>query len=149
LNQRLRKQVSAATARLENLGGQGVLVPGGFILTVAHCIEWDGTGGMALGDYCLERVKTRDGRKFRASVYAAEPVSDIAVLGPADSQEFGDDWDAFDAFAEAVKPIDLFNRVLDLNESIPVQVLTPRAGGLPAKPRGMEFPERCQAPDKK
>jgi hypothetical protein len=28
-----------ATVRLDNLGRQGVLVPGGFILTAAHCMQ--------------------------------------------------------------------------------------------------------------
>src|SRR5262249_32084812 len=75
-----RDRVLAATVSLSDLGGQGVLVPGGLILTAAHCIKWSGTGAMVLGDYFVERIKTRDGRSFRASVCAAEPVADIAAL---------------------------------------------------------------------
>lgn len=59
------------------------MVPGHLIVTTAHVIKWD--GGMALGDYFHEDVEIA-GRRLTASVYAAEPVSDIAVLGAPDDQ---------------------------------------------------------------
>lgn len=46
--------VANATVRISGLVGQGVLVPGGFILTATHCIQWNGEGGWALGDYFVE-----------------------------------------------------------------------------------------------
>jgi hypothetical protein len=105
------------------MGGQGVLLPGGYILTAAHCIDWSGTGAMTLGDYFLEPVETADGREFQARVVAAESVTDIAVLGPVDNQELPDDSQAFEEFAETVEGIPLFTRSLEVEESIPVQVL--------------------------
>ena len=57
-----RRRVERATVRLVERGGQGVLVPGGFILTATHCINWCGTGMMALGE-----------------VYPAEPVAPTAL----------------------------------------------------------------------
>jgi hypothetical protein len=35
-------RVVNATVRITKLGGQGVLVAGGFILTATHCITWSG-----------------------------------------------------------------------------------------------------------
>jgi hypothetical protein len=53
-----------ATVRLDNLGGQGVLVPGGFILSAAHCIQWDGEVGMAMGDRFIESITTKSGARL-------------------------------------------------------------------------------------
>ena len=54
-----------ATVRLDNLGGQGVLVPGGFILTAAHCIQWNGEVEMAMVDRFIESITTKSGARFR------------------------------------------------------------------------------------
>lgn len=107
--ERWRTYVEAATVRvrLANGGGQGVLVPGGFILTAAHCIDWHGTGRMALGEYYFEQVETRDGASFRLAPYAVEPVADIAALGELDKQELPDDADAFEEWRESIKPVPL------------------------------------------
>lgn len=100
-----RQRIIDATVKLPRLGSQGVLVPGGFILTAAHCIEWSTSGGMALGDYCLEPILTKSGGRFRVSVDAVEPVADIAVLGAADEQTFSDDADAFESFCETTAAV--------------------------------------------
>ena len=123
-DQRFRDRVEAATVRLTKLRGQGVLVPGGFILTATHCIDWSGDGAMPLGDFFLEPVRTRDGRKFRAQVYAAEPVADIAALGAADSHSLWDDSLDFDEFVEAIQPVALYPEVPPLEKPLPAQVLT-------------------------
>src|SRR5262245_34683166 len=91
-----RGRVEKATVRVKESGGQGVLVPGGFSLTAAHCIKWNGDGAMVLGDYFVEPIETKSGETLRVSPIAVEPISDIAVLGALDSQEFGKDVDAFD-----------------------------------------------------
>src|SRR5262245_38143525 len=44
-------QVQLATVQIQKKGGRGVLVPGGFVLTAAHCVEWSPEGGMVLGDF--------------------------------------------------------------------------------------------------
>jgi hypothetical protein len=99
-----RARVKAATVLLKKLGGRGVLVPGGFILTAAHCIKWKGTGGV-LGDYSLEPILTSDGRKFLASVCAVEPVADIAALQAPDDEVLFDDYEAFEEFVDDVEPV--------------------------------------------
>ena len=45
-----KAKVARATVRFAKQGGQGVIVPGGLIVTAAHVIAWVGTGGMAFGD---------------------------------------------------------------------------------------------------
>jgi hypothetical protein len=99
-----RLTVVAATVRLPRTGGQGVLVPGGYILTAAHCVEWH-TGGMMTLDDSYEPVETRTHGCFRMCVEAVEPVADIAVLGVADGQRLDKDADAFEEFQAATRPL--------------------------------------------
>jgi S1-C subfamily serine protease len=121
----IRSRVEAATIWLPTKEGQGVLVTGGYILTAAHCVEWDGEGRMpAGGDYFVEKVETRCGRKLLAEVRAVEPVSDIAVLDSLDPQEASDEAGAFEAFVEAVAGISLCTRIPKSGKAVPVQVLT-------------------------
>jgi hypothetical protein len=128
LNMRL---VEAATVRLPRRGGQGVLVPGGYVLTAAHCIAWNSEGGMALGDHCLEPVEIPKGAKpFKLNVCAVEPVADIAILGAPDSQVFYDDAEAFDSFVENTRPVHVRGGNFELLEGkihsapLPIHVLT-------------------------
>lgn len=104
-------------------GGHGVLVPGGFVLTAAHCIDWDGRGGMALGDYYLEKIRTSDGKKLTLSLLAVEPVSDIAVLGSPDNQAFPEESMAFGVFLDACPPVHVDTKEYAFDESVPVAVL--------------------------
>ena len=129
----LLARVEAATVRLTRRGGQGVLVPGRFILTATHCIHWEADGGMPLGDHYLEPVETKNGRTFNVAPVAVEVVADIAVLGELDNQEFADDCAAFDQWrdrTEAVRLSDLFTMWNDSidddgnDRSFPVYVLT-------------------------
>jgi len=101
--------VEAATVQFAARGGgRGVLVPGGFILTAAHCIRWSLEGGMALGDDYVEKAKTADGEVLQLSVLAVEPVTDIAVLGSPDAQHIPDAAQKFDEFAARTKPVPVF-----------------------------------------
>jgi S1-C subfamily serine protease len=125
-SRRALDRVRAAAVRLPRLGGQGVLVRGGYLLTAAHCVGWSAEGGMALGDFCLEPVETAGGRTFLASVVAVEPVADVAVLGPADGQcgeTLADAQMAFDAFTEDVDGVPILSRVPELGAPLAVQVL--------------------------
>jgi hypothetical protein len=54
-----RARVEAATVKTTRTGGQGVRVPGNLILTAAHCIDWRGTGRMALGEIYIEPIATK------------------------------------------------------------------------------------------
>jgi S1-C subfamily serine protease len=118
--------------KLPNKEGQGVLVPGGFILTAAHCIEWNTDGGMTLGDDCPEVVVTAKGDQFHASVYAVEPIADIAVLGAADDQTFYKDAEAFESFCEQTAAVPICTKsfkpasLAKEEESVVAYVLTHR-----------------------
>ena len=119
-----RMRVERATVRLVKRGGQGVLVPGGFIITATHCVDWSGTGMMALGKIYLARVETASGVRFRAGVYACDPVADIAALGELDNQECPDDADAFEEWRGQVEPVALSDRRFKVGQSCPVFVCT-------------------------
>jgi Trypsin-like peptidase domain len=113
-----------ATVRLDNLGGQGVLVPGGFILTAAHCIQWNGEVGMAMGDRFIESITTKSGARFRVGPCAVEPLSDIAVLDSLDDQVFFDDCEQFAKWQELTRAVQLANTMPPFGIPIPVRILT-------------------------
>jgi hypothetical protein len=126
-------RVFNATVRLDDKGGQGVLVHGGVILTAAHCIKWSGEGGMALGDYSVENVTTKSGAHLKVGPWAADPVSDIAVLGSLDNQEFFDECMAVEQWCEATAPVPLANITPRYRVPVRGQVLTHRDEWIGAK----------------
>src|SRR5262249_39415136 len=121
---KIKRLVASAAVRLSKMGGQGVLVPGGYILTAAHCIEWDGRGAMALGDYFIEKVEAKGNRQLLASPAFSDPGSDLAAPEALDNQTSFDEADAFEAFCDETEPVPVSGRVLEVNESLPVHVLT-------------------------
>jgi hypothetical protein len=127
-----RRQVERATVRFLRNGGQGVIVPGSFILTAAHCINWELTGGMTLGDYFLEKVEC-GGREFLASVFAVEPVNDIAVLGEPDNQALSEEADLFQEVMESVQPVPLNLEEFELFEEFPAFIFTHKGNWLKAQ----------------
>jgi Trypsin-like peptidase domain len=86
---------------------QGVLVPGGYIITAAHCIEWHGTGRMALGEPYFETIRTSDGKQHLVRTCAVEPMTDIAVLRSVGDYDPGlfRECQAFEEFCEATEPV--------------------------------------------
>lgn len=120
-----KQTVELATVRLPRLEGQGVIVPGGYILTAAHCVGWTATGFMALdgaGEH-LEPVELQ-GRDFQAAVDAVEPVRDIAALGSPDDQRFFAEFDQFSAVMDEVKAIEPATEEHELFEQRDAIVLT-------------------------
>jgi hypothetical protein len=100
-----------------------VLIPGGFILTAAHCINWSGTGRLVLGDHCFEDVTTADGRNLLVSPYAIEVMSDLAVLGVTDGQVVPNNEDeAFEDFCSETEPTPLFFGRHEPNAPFPVYI---------------------------
>ena len=97
-----RRELDHAIVKLSELGGHGVLVPGGVILTAAHCIDFSTTGGMVLGNYFIEELKTHMGQ-IKAQAMIVEPVTDIAALGCPDDQHLSRDAEAFENFCRVHK----------------------------------------------
>lgn len=85
--------------------GQGVLIPGGYILTAAHCVDWDHTGGMVTGDEYTQEITTSDGKTFLVSPRAIEPCYDIALLANTHSDVEVEAWLAFEEFCESRSPV--------------------------------------------
>ena len=102
-----RARAERATVELPIKRGRGVLIPGGLILTAAHCVEWNTSGSMANGTDCFEQVRTADGRKLLCQVVAVEPVNDIAVLGSPDNQRIPDEAESFEQFTSDTDPVPL------------------------------------------
>jgi hypothetical protein len=123
LKKNIQHQVAGATVTLLGKGGQGVLVTNGFILTAAHCISANYDGRMAQGDYFIEEIETTRG-KLKATPYAVEPVSDIAVLGPLDDQEFCDEVTQFEDFCEKTKPLRLCLKKFAWRFEFPIWIYT-------------------------
>jgi hypothetical protein len=104
--------------------GQGVLVPGGFIITAAHCIDWDAKGAMVLGDHFFEMIKASNGTTYKVSPYAVEPVHDIAALGAVDGQELFDECRDFEEFCEVTEAVPVSTDDFEERVPVPVHVLT-------------------------
>jgi S1-C subfamily serine protease len=121
-----KAKIARATVRFlrgKRTVGQGVVVPGGLIVTAAHVVRWDGMGAMAgpLGDHYVEDVEV-GGQKIRAEVYAAEPVSDIAVLGSPDDQ--GPLAEAFEQCLKSIEPVPICTADFPLMTPFAVSVRT-------------------------
>ena len=123
LHEKFQSNVEKATVSLPKLGGQGVLVEGGFILTAAHCIAWKCDGSMVLGDHFIEDISTSLGI-LKVSPLAVEPVNDIAVLGSLDSQTFFSEADEFEKFCENTDAVPLCLSNFELFQPFPVYVRT-------------------------
>jgi S1-C subfamily serine protease len=119
-----KRTVEDATVKLCDKGGQGVVVPGGYLVTAAHCVPWDGNGRMALGDPCIVSVRTKSNAQFRVAVAACDPVTDIAVLGAMDDQRCPSEAEAFESWRETVTPIAISTMIPGVDESCQVHVLT-------------------------
>jgi len=113
----------ATVTTLRKGGGQGVLVNGNFIITAAHCLDWNCDGGLILGEHSVEEIRA-GGNQIKVTPVAIEPVNDIAVLGSLDSQEFSESADAFEEFCEVTKPVPLCQRDFELFQSFSVHIYT-------------------------
>ncbi|MCE3019058.1 MAG: hypothetical protein ACK56W_24830 [Pirellula sp.] len=112
------------TVKLPELDGQGVLVRGGFIITAAHCFQWDYNdgAGMALGDHVPVVVSTASGKQFRCGPYFVDIANDLAVLGMLDNQVFVDDCDKFETFCDENEGFDVCRTLPPPYEDFPLEV---------------------------
>ena len=107
----MEHELDAMVVHLPALGGRGVLVPGGLILTAAHCLVYDNDIGakLALGDHWPVEVTASDGTNMWAQPRFIEAIADIAVLGSMDSQDVSDTrCKAFESFVENTQPVPLW-----------------------------------------
>lgn len=102
-------RVAAATVKLPRRGGQGVLVEGSWILTAAHCLEFDSDASLdiALGENSYHDIESAQGEKIKAFPRVIEPCSDIAVLAAPNREKFHEGYLAYKAFCASVEPIPL------------------------------------------
>lgn len=124
------ERAAAATVQLPGGPGLGVLVPGGFILTAAHCVEHHEcmASRIALGDEITEHVKPRWSGKLSFDVAVFEAGSDIAMLMPGDPEKHHSQEAALDEFYTDVAPVPVCNDGLTLMESFDVHIRTHDGG---------------------
>lgn len=115
--------VAKATITLLRRGGQGVLVNSNLIITAAHCIDFKCEGEMALGNYFIEEIKTNQG-ELKVTPLAVEPVSDLAILGSLDIQEFAKEAEDFEKFCDNTKAIQLCRSDFELFRKFRVHIYT-------------------------
>jgi trypsin-like peptidase len=106
------------------MGGRGVLIPGGFILTAAHCLQWTANGYMAMDSLNIEHFTTSSGKKLMADVLAVEPVNDVAIMAAPDGQALPEEQVAFEEFCETTEPVPLYRgRIKPNRDRLPVLIL--------------------------
>lgn len=133
-----REQIARATVRLTRRGGQGVVVPGGMILTAAHVIERRDIWGLAGEDVHLEHVRDPAGRRFEADLLAVEPIADIAVLGEPPGQELPTESDGYLAALEPITPVPICADDFPLLERFTVYILSHDRGWLEGQARQVD-----------
>jgi hypothetical protein len=133
--------------------GRGVVVPGHCILTAAHCVEYTPAGALVLGDSCIVEIETMQG-SLQTQLLAVEPVSDIAVLGALDGQEFWDETQALDEFCATTPPVPVSLEDLPLLQPFPIYIYTHRGQWLQGRAQlaghdvpslWIEMPEQIEA----
>lgn len=95
-----------------------------FIITAAHCVEFSVDTGMMMNDINPERIITASGTEIKVNILAVEPVSDIAVLGNIDAQEFPEEAEKFNTFCKNTKKIKIFRKDFELFVDYPAYVYT-------------------------
>ena len=92
----------------------GFLIAAGddlYIITATHCLPFLPPAHLMpdLSEETYRKLVAPIGEEPRITVacYFADPVSDIAVLGPPDNQELGDEFEAYEAFTENLPPFDI------------------------------------------
>lgn len=122
----LKERAESATVRLEI--GQGVLVPGGMILTAAHCVYWPNDPANF-----TEEIQTHDGQTLVVRAVAVEPVADIAALSSEDKD--------FKEFCNQTKPVPVSTQDFDDIMEFPVWVWSFKEQWIEAEARQNDHPE--------
>lgn len=116
--------IQKALVHFPSKGGQGVLVNGNFIITAAHCVNFSLDTGMMMQDINPQKIITSSGTEIMVNILAVEPVSDIAVLGIIDAQEFPEEAGKFEKFCNLTRPVEFFRKDFDLFVEYPAHIYT-------------------------
>lgn len=123
MNDKTRKLIERATVHLPDKEGLGVICTGGYILTAAHCIEINLDGGMTLGDFSLQRVIA--GKvEIEAEILAVELISDLALLGAPDGQNYPKAASVFGEYIDEAAGLSIFRGIAEIETQFPVHVFT-------------------------
>ena len=144
MNKQARNLVEQATFTIHTKkrgDGQCVLIEGGFILTAAHCTDYNCGEPMALGDSFLSTISTAFS-DITADTLAIEPRADIAVLGSPDAHSLPREAIAFEQFVERITPVKLQRHIPEIFAPFPVWIRTHRkkwVAGEATYPGGSSF----------
>jgi len=122
LTDNIKKRIENATVRVANGGALGVIVPGEFILTAAHCVKYSLRGDMAVGVPYFEEIESINGN-FKATPYVVEPVSDIAVLGCPDGQCF-QEAEGYEEIYSKLEAVSLCTREYEIDKPFDAYIYT-------------------------
>ena len=118
------RNIEKATVNFVKCEALGILVNEKYIVTAAHCIECDLSGGMTLGRVIIEEIITSDGKNLKVAAIAIEPVKDIALLGSLDDQIYSEEGENFESFYERTKAVPINLDELELGKRFPIHIYT-------------------------
>ncbi len=130
MDEKTRKKIELATVTVRSKsmkpgeGGQGVYIGNGFVLTAAHCLEFDTAGAIAEGFPPVYYIDRPEGESIWCSPVSIDPCSDLAVVGPCDNQQLSERHRELLSFFEDVVPIDIRREPLQPEESTSCEIRT-------------------------
>ena len=118
-------KIEKATVTLIKRVARGVLIKNNMILTASHCVNYDIRGKIDItqGVNYIEEIITWSG-KLKVQPLSIEAVSDIAVLGSLDDQEFYSDYEQFEEFCRNTSPIKISRRKFEVNKKFKIFIFT-------------------------
>lgn len=126
-------RVLNATVRILHRNGQGVLIPGAFVVTAAQCISWNVSSPPAARSCVIETIATSGGREVRARVLFADPISDMAVLGALDDHEFPTEADDFRDWSRHTWAVPLSRRAPHKTRAMRAHIFCQDQAWIPAR----------------
>jgi hypothetical protein len=130
MDEKTRKLIELATVPIRSEGvkpgegGQGVYIGNNYVLTAAHCLEYDTQGGIIMEDYPIYYIDRPEGDPLWCSPVCIDPCSDLAVVGPCDSQASSKHFLDFLGFFEDLVPIRIRRDPLPLDEAVKIEIRT-------------------------